>query len=532
MRLFSSFFLNLIYTVNTLSRCRAGKMERRIYGLIVGVVVFTICVNALVLVWTKNISDNIRSLDEAWRQDAEVVLSKSQLLTQMERHFGYNGFIHHFKNYILRHQTIYFDTAQIEAVELRAALDEFDNYPLSLEEQNALVAIRSTLELYIEKLNFAFNQQTLSQNIAELDEQVKVDDSLAEKAFEVLRRNISLEFIEAQYDQKRLLAESLKQTQLGGWVFMPLLTCVALFNLLALWFCVKLIRERKMLFNATPDAVIYVHDDGQIQQVNQAACDLFGYLREEMLLLKVEQLVPQEYREQHVKDRGEFTGRSRMRRKSSDGLPIIGITKQGSEIPIDVAISSTKIGSHKVNIAVVRDIRKEKRLELEAQNDHLTQVYNRRHLDSVLLEEIERAKRYGRKLSVLLVDLDHFKELNDEHGHLKGDAMLKQLSQFLKVSVRPSDFIGRWGGDEFLLICPETGPDAALRFAYRLVEDFQFLTEGQLTLSVGVAGYDIVSDLISAQMFLDAADKALYKAKTEGRNQAQLFIGDVNSVYS
>lgn len=180
----------------------------------------------------------------------------------------------------------------------------------------------------------------------------------------------------------------------------------------------------------------------------------------------------------------------------------------------------------------MRDIRKEKRLELEAQNDHLTQVYNRRHLDSVLLEEIERAKRYGRKLSVLLVDLDHFKELNDEHGHLKGDAMLKQLSQFLKVSVRPSDFIGRWGGDEFLLICPETGPDAALRFAYRLVEDFQFLSEGQLTLSVGVAGYDIVSDLISAQMFLDAADKALYKAKTEGRNQAQLFIGDVNSVYS
>ncbi len=82
------------------------------------------------------------------------------------------------------------------------------------------------------------------------------------------------------------------------------------------------------------------------------------------------------------------------------------------------------------------------------------------------------------------------------------------------------------------MICPETGPDAALRFAYRLVEDFQFLTEGQLTLSVGVAGYDIVSDLISAQMFLDAADKALYKAKTEGRNQAQLFIGDVNSVYS
>lgn len=499
-------------------------MERRIYLLTGIVVVFTICVNAFVIQWTSTVSEKTHILNDTWNQNSETVLYKAQLLNRLERNFGYIGFIHHFKNYVLRDDDKYYELAKINAVEIQAVFKDLAALTLSNQERDALQTLQTTLQAYLEKLEFAHNLPALAMTTAELDLTVKVDDEPAERALDTLRRGIQLEFEEAQYGQKKYMDAVQEKTEVGVWVMLPLITLAAFTNILVFLLCIRLIRERLILFNGTPDAVFYVDLDGKIIEVNQAASKLFGYSRSELVKLKIEDLVPPEYRHAHEADRQSFRGNAKMRRKNKDGFPIVGISKTGEQIPIDVAISTTNVGHKQVHVAVVRDIRKEQRLEIEAHHDHLTQVFNRRHLDTILMDEIERAKRYGRKLSVILIDLDNFKELNDEHGHLHGDSMLKTLSDFLLDSVRPSDFVGRWGGDEFLIICPETGPESALLFAHRLVTDFQMLTDLQLTLSIGLSGCDIVTELVKGNVLIEQADKALYRAKMQGRNQAQIYV--------
>jgi diguanylate cyclase (GGDEF)-like protein len=160
--------------------------------------------------------------------------------------------------------------------------------------------------------------------------------------------------------------------------------------------------------------------------------------------------------------------------------------------------------------------------------DKLTGVLNRQALLARLEDELARASRYGRQLSIVLVDLDHFKRLNDSFGHIAGDRMLNAVARELRDSVRSVDVVGRYGGEEFMVILPETDPDAAASLAEklrRLVGSQQVdLGDGNrvaVTLSAGVAGGP------GAHLRLDAlvrdADAALYSAKALGRDQVYVF---------
>ncbi len=155
--------------------------------------------------------------------------------------------------------------------------------------------------------------------------------------------------------------------------------------------------------------------------------------------------------------------------------------------------------------------------------DGLTQIFNKRYLLETLEREISRCRRYGRALSMLLLDIDHFKQVNDTYGHLAGDFVLKQLASLIKGRVRREDVFGRYGGEEFALIVPELELPGAASVAEKLrqlVEEQNFIFEDQyipLTVSVGVAeaaGMDLeMADL------LKAADARLYEAKSAGRNR-------------
>ncbi|WP_146027182.1 sensor domain-containing diguanylate cyclase [Bowmanella denitrificans] len=152
-----------------------------------------------------------------------------------------------------------------------------------------------------------------------------------------------------------------------------------------------------------------------------------------------------------------------------------------------------------------------------ANTDQLTSLYNRKFLDTVLRQEGVRAGRYGDALSVLLMDVDRFKQINDNYGHLAGDTVLKRVARTLKNSVRASDVLGRWGGEEFLLICPKT----SLSEAAILADKLRALIEEQsmempVTLSVGVAQ---LQESEKTEHTLGRADKALYQAKASGRNK-------------
>ena len=159
------------------------------------------------------------------------------------------------------------------------------------------------------------------------------------------------------------------------------------------------------------------------------------------------------------------------------------------------------------------------KLERLAIRDELTGLYNRRKLDEEFDMEVTRAERYGRPLSVILFDLDHFKNVNDTYGHPIGDIVLAQTAAHLLQQLRSSDIAGRWGGEEFLIICPETGLDTAAMLADRLrqtQQELQLPQVKQVTASFGVAAHLPGQ---TAKDILLRVDEALYEAKRNGRNQ-------------
>lgn len=167
-------------------------------------------------------------------------------------------------------------------------------------------------------------------------------------------------------------------------------------------------------------------------------------------------------------------------------------------------------------------------LELEAKNieleklsitDKLTQLYNRVKLEEVFTDQIQAAKRYNSSFSILLCDVDLFKNVNDTFGHLVGDKVLVEIAAILNATLRETDIIGRWGGEEFLVICRETDKDRAMLLAERLrsaVEINTFSTAHQQTLSIGVSSFSSNDTDVA---MIKRADSALYEAKTSGRNR-------------
>lgn len=160
-----------------------------------------------------------------------------------------------------------------------------------------------------------------------------------------------------------------------------------------------------------------------------------------------------------------------------------------------------------------------KQLEEIATRDQLTKLSNRRKIDEVLEYEFEKLRRYKSHISIIIIDIDKFKEINDNYGHQTGDTVLKELSQILKKNIRKADTLGRWGGDEFLIICPNTTIEEAGVLAENLrylIEQFDFTEIKKVTSSFGIAS-NIQSDNLLYSI-IKRADTGLYKAKESGRN--------------
>lgn len=168
------------------------------------------------------------------------------------------------------------------------------------------------------------------------------------------------------------------------------------------------------------------------------------------------------------------------------------------------------------------------RVQELAITDGLTQVYVRRHFERRLEEEKERAQSNNLKMGILLIDLDHFKEINDKYGHLVGDAVLKELSQIVKSSVRETDLVGRWGGEELIVLLTDSDKNLTCLVAERIrqvIEKYAFKAYDEtvkLTISIGIAIFPEEAKTILA--WLEQADKALYQAKSLGRNRVFTFF--------
>ncbi len=155
--------------------------------------------------------------------------------------------------------------------------------------------------------------------------------------------------------------------------------------------------------------------------------------------------------------------------------------------------------------------------------DKLTGLYNRVKTDEVLIEKKAELDRYGTELSVILLDIDFFKSINDNYGHLRGDSVLIEFSQIIKQNIRKTDYVGRWGGEEFLIVCPNIGVKEAMALANKLLDKIRnhtFLEVKNVTASAGV---NCFSKGESINATIHNADQALYQAKENGRDRVTAF---------
>jgi diguanylate cyclase (GGDEF)-like protein len=217
--------------------------------------------------------------------------------------------------------------------------------------------------------------------------------------------------------------------------------------------------------------------------------------------------------------------------KSGDEKEVLGVLNvhkptPNSFVDKDVDIFSS-IASH-IAIAVDKARIHQKTVEISI-TDELTKIYNRRYFNERYQREVQRSQRYQRMLSVIMIDIDYFKVYNDKNGHLKGDNVLKTVAKIIKNSVRGTDLVARFGGEEFVVFLPETNKTSAIDVAEKLrknvlkekFENEESQPNGQVSISLGVANFPVDSQ--NAGELLELADKSLYKAKYQGRNQVCAF---------
>ena len=174
-----------------------------------------------------------------------------------------------------------------------------------------------------------------------------------------------------------------------------------------------------------------------------------------------------------------------------------------------------------VNARTLELVEKNRELEILSVTDKLTGLANRRKLDQVLDEELIRARRYGVEFSVAIMDIDHFKRVNDTYGHSAGDLVLEAMARILRQCTRDADLVARMGGEEFVVVCRHAGIERCQVVAEKIrvaIEAHDFSGIGRVTASFGVAVFD-KNDSIASLMA--RADVAVYRAKAGGRNRVE-----------
>jgi len=257
---------------------------------------------------------------------------------------------------------------------------------------------------------------------------------------------------------------------------------------------------------------------GIITQVNEAYCKVIGFSKDEIIGNSHSMMKHPEMKKEFFK----MMWKDIKSNKIWNG-EIKNLTKNGKSVCFYVNIEPIFKNDKKIGYrSVSENITDKKKIEKLSITDQLTQLYNRHKLEESFMIEISRVKRYKDSLSMILLDIDHFKSVNDKYGHDIGDETLKSISQILTKSVRITDIVGRWGGEEFILIVPNTNLEQTKLLAEKIrkvVEVYSFKEIGHITVSLGISTF-FIDD--TKESLVKRADEALYRAKKNGRNRVEV----------
>ncbi len=298
----------------------------------------------------------------------------------------------------------------------------------------------------------------------------------------------------------------------------------------------------QLAFQAAPFAMFLVDDSGSIVYANGEAERLFLYESGALLGESIEVLVPTELRDMHREHRSEYRDKPTPRRMGTN-RDLVALRSDGTEFPVEIGLNPVQVDGRRHVLTAVVDLTQRvlsqeflaaqlrdlatMRDELAdlAATDELTGLRNRRAFLDQLGIQLEMCARTTRPVSILILDVDRFKEYNDDFGHLEGDEVLRRVAATLRDAARASDFVARIGGEEFAIILPETNDTGAItlgeRFRQRVAS--AHWVKRPVTVSVGATTLN-PSEPGSAEpswhrSLLIHADRALYESKTRGRNR-------------
>ena len=294
--------------------------------------------------------------------------------------------------------------------------------------------------------------------------------------------------------------------------------------------------QLESIYQNTPLALCVIDRQGQLTKANKAMGELLGQPEEKLVGQFLKTLMP----EWHLLFQQDFILLDGGEEIASKELFLYGRYFYIKPMPVYDAggsvagISSAWMDITDRKLAEQQLARANQTLLQYAERDHLTGLFNRRYMDDRLSYEITRAQREGTSLSLCMADIDFFKRYNDTYGHPAGDQVLRAVADALRGGLRPGDSVSRYGGEEFLVILPDTSAEGALAVAERLRERVMALEivhetnpiGSVLTISLGVMSWDSPLSVCSIQSTADIAteliscsDAALYRAKQQGRNR-------------
>ena len=255
--------------------------------------------------------------------------------------------------------------------------------------------------------------------------------------------------------------------------------------------------------------------DGKITNLNDAYCNSIGYTQDELQGDYFDKIRHPDMKKEFFKKLWET-----IKSENTWKGEIQTLSKDGRSLYFNVVIEALYEKNKKIGYrSIAEDITDKKRIEELSITDKLTGLNNRLKIDELLINHIDLYKRYSTPFSLILLDIDDFKLVNDTYGHDLGDYVLQEIAKVLQDHVRITDEVGRWGGEEFIVICSNSDENSSFIVAEHIrkaIEKFSFTTVGKQTVSLGVSEF---KDIDTVSSLFEKVDKNLYKAKEDGKNK-------------